>query len=96
MQNHENGRVPWDNLILGIIKSNAPSHPIHLCKINAIQPKRDRKWNSDTATEAGRSGAKGREACVTWGRGDEAEAAERNDVETCWSSQAKGLAGREI
>lgn len=56
---------------------------------------RNRKWNSDTATEAGRSGAKGREARVTWGRGDEAEAAERNDVETCCSSQAEGLAGRE-
>jgi hypothetical protein len=90
----QEGREPWGNLILGIINQNAPFPSIYA---NQCDPtKKKQEMDSDTATEKGRSGAKGREARVTWGRGDEAEAAERNDVVTCCSSQARGLLAEKI
>jgi len=65
-------------------------------QINAIQPKRNKKWILTQPPRKVGAAQKGREARVTWGRGDEAEAAERNDVVTCCSSQARGLLAEKI
>ena len=67
----EFGREPLGNLVLGIVKASAPSHPS--MQSNPIEPRR-KKWIKSTQPPRKLDG---RQARVTWGPGDEAEAAER-------------------